>query len=164
MSENTPGPDEPQERVSERVVARECEWCGAAIEVRPRAQHQRYCSRGCRQRAYEVRTAQRRQENERAAGTAREEGPVREVVERHTMRSVRRGRAPRPVWQPAAAERVEVPVVASPTDPDQIADYLAAATAAVKDGRIPEHEYRKLFRAAGQLVQALHRSHPRGMY
>ena len=154
----------PQDRTSEHVIARECEWCGATITLNPRAQHQRYCSRGCRQRGYEVRTAQKRQQDDRAAGAAREEGPVREVVERHTVRSVRRGRAPRPVWQPPSAERVEVPVVASPTDAAQIADYLAAATAAVKDGRIPEHEYRRVFTAAGRLAAALHRAHPDGMY
>ena len=152
------------DRVYERPVARECAWCGEAITLNPRAQHQRYCSRSCRQRSYEVRTATTRQENDRAAGTARPEEPVREIVERHTVRSVRRGRAPQPIWQPPPAERVEVPVVASPADARQIADYLAAATAAVKAGTIPQHEFQRVFTAAGRLVRALHQSHPEGMY
>lgn len=154
----------PQDRTSEHVIARECEWCGATITLNPRAQHQRYCSRGCRQRGYEVRTAQRRQEDDREAGTARPEGPVREIVERHTVRSVRRGRPPEPIRQPPRTERVEVPVVASPADAAQIVDYLAAATTAVENGTIPQHQYRKVFTAAGRLVQALNRTHPDGMY
>ncbi|MFP5372514.1 MAG: hypothetical protein ACLGI3_17440 [Actinomycetes bacterium] len=47
--------------ISQRPSQTSCGWCGAAVEQGPAGRLRRYCDRSCRQRAYEVRTAQRRQ-------------------------------------------------------------------------------------------------------
>lgn len=169
MSENTPAPDGTQDRTSERILARECEWCGATITLNPRAQHQKYCSRGCRQRGYEVRTAQKRQQNDRAAGTARHEGPVREVVERHTVRNVRRGRPAEPIWQPPRVERVEVevpvevPVVASPHSAREAADFMAVTAACISEGTIALHDHKRVYQGVRALLRAFDKTHPGGL-
>ncbi|MBV2367125.1 hypothetical protein [Streptomonospora nanhaiensis] len=109
MDDTTPPPRGPRpapgrttaQTTQERTLVRECAWCGTPIELRPRAGHQRYCTRSCRQRAYEVRTAAVRHGRDLAAGTARDpQEPVREVVERHTVRTVVRRSpvVPLPSW------------------------------------------------------------------
>lgn len=68
-------------RATERLLQVDCEWCGTAVPYAGRGRPPRYCSRGCRQRAYELRTAQTRYDRDAAAGAVRTE-PVRRVVER----------------------------------------------------------------------------------
>lgn len=132
------------ERVSERPVARECAWCGTAIEIRPRAQHQRFCSRSCRQRAYEVRTATRRAQADQDAGTARrDDEPVREVVER--------------------VVEVEVPIVATPTSAREAADFMTVTAACIADGSIALHDHKRVYQGVRALLHAFDRTHPGGL-
>lgn len=161
------------ERVSERPVARECAWCGTPIELKPRAQHQRYCGRSCRQRAYEVRTAAARQEADRAAGTAREDGPVREVVEKVTVRTVRPRRAvpwpldpyrPRPHPALVVEERViEVPIVAEPTSAREAADFMTLTAVAISDGTIGVYDHKRVYQGVKRLLAAFDKTHPGGL-
>ncbi|GAA2531764.1 hypothetical protein [Pilimelia columellifera] len=74
---------QPQQRVYERPLIVLCQWCGEALLTPGRGPAPRYCSRpkSCRQRAYELRTAQARADADAAAGRLREE-PVRQVIER----------------------------------------------------------------------------------
>lgn len=65
----------------ERVLQAPCQWCGRAVRQPPTGRRLRYCGRSCRQRAYEVRTAQRRLQADVEAGTVRAE-PAERVVER----------------------------------------------------------------------------------
>ncbi|CAL9611279.1 hypothetical protein [Nocardiopsis dassonvillei] len=160
MSEHLNDARDPRpDRVTERPVARECAWCGDPIQLRPRARHQRYCSRGCRQRAYEVRTAASRQQADQAAGRARtEDEPVREVLERVTVRTARSRRPP--ALPPVVRE---VPVVAAPTKGRQVSDFLDAAAAAVADGTIPRHDLRRVHTSAHRLFKALDQAYPGGL-
>jgi hypothetical protein len=69
--------------VRERLVSRTCGWCGAPVVYRGTGRPPRYCSKSCRNRASEVRTAERRLERDIVAGRIPGDGtPVREVVER----------------------------------------------------------------------------------
>ncbi|WP_304456008.1 hypothetical protein [Nocardiopsis sp. YSL2] len=170
MSENSnENADAQHDRVIERPVARECAWCGTAIEVKPRAQHQRYCGRSCRQRAYEVRTAAARQEADQAAGTARPDEPVREVVERVTVRTVRRGRpASTPPWPAPAPRRVvevpvEVPVVASPKSAREAADFMTLTAVAISDGTIGVYDHKRVYQGVKRLLAAFDKAHPGGL-
>jgi hypothetical protein len=60
-----------------------CAWCGASVRYAGRGPRPRYCPRPrpCRQRAYEVRTAETRYGRDVAAGRLRTE-PVQVVTER----------------------------------------------------------------------------------
>lgn len=160
------------DRVHERPLARECTWCAKPITVNPRAQHQRYCSRSCRQRAYEVRTAVRRAQDAQEAGTARPEGePIREVVERVTVRTVRMGRRPDPlppgVGRSRVVERievpVEVPVVASPRSAREAADFMAVTAACLMDGSIGLHDHKRVYQGVRKLLRAFDQVHPGGL-
>lgn len=140
-------------------VVRECAWCSTPIRLRPRARHRRYCSQGCRQRAYEVRTAASRHQADQAAGRARaDEEPVREIVERVTVRTPRSHRPPAP-----PPEVREVQVVADPTKARQISDFLDAAAKAITDGTIPAHDLRRIHTSTHRLLKALDQASPGGL-
>lgn len=67
----------------ERLVRRTCAWCGVWIEYSGRGRRPTYCSKSCRNRAWEVRTAEARLHRDQDAGAipAAPE-PIREVVSR----------------------------------------------------------------------------------
>lgn len=65
----------------EREIQSPCGWCGQAIVQPVRGRKLRYCDRSCRQRAYELRTAQARHGRDLAADRVRVE-PAGRVVER----------------------------------------------------------------------------------
>ncbi|WIN00108.1 hypothetical protein ACTOB_003791 [Actinoplanes oblitus] len=73
----------------EHVVQSPCGWCGEQIQQPPRGRKLRYCDRNCRQRAYEMRTAQARRQADVDAGRIAEQ-PAERIVER-----VVRSRVPR---------------------------------------------------------------------
>lgn len=140
--------------------------------MNPRAQHQQYCSRSCRQRAYEVRTAVRRAQDAQEAGEARPSGePVREVVERVTVRTVRMGRRPDPLPPGVGRPRVEVPVevpvevtvVASPRSAREAADFMAVTAACLMDGSIGLHDHKRVYQGVKALLRAFDRTHPGGL-
>lgn len=144
------------DRTEDRPVARECAWCGAVIELRPRGRHQRYCGQSCRQRAYEVRTANSRQESATAAGDARDPAePVRELVERHTVRTVVR----------TVTQTQPVPVQSGPRlDTGRgAAQAIEAIAHAVASRRIEQHDHRRIYTALRGLLGAIDATHPGGL-
>ena len=76
-------PTGPPETVRERPVLVQCQWCGESLLCAPRGPAPRYCPRPktCRQRAYEVRTAQARADADPVDG-GRSTEPIRQVIER----------------------------------------------------------------------------------
>jgi hypothetical protein len=75
------GKEEPVPGPVERVLQTPCGWCGNPITQPPRGRRLRYCDRSCRQRAYEVRTAQARLQRDLDAERVRQE-PAERVIER----------------------------------------------------------------------------------
>lgn len=69
----------------ERLAQSPCGWCGTAITQPARGRRLRYCDRSCRQRAYELRTAQARHDRDVDAGVVRTE-PAERVIERTVHR------------------------------------------------------------------------------
>jgi hypothetical protein len=69
------------ERVTERVVSRQCRGCGGAVIYAGTGRRGMYCSARCRQRAWALRTA------ERQLNTGADPRPavVRDVIERETV-------------------------------------------------------------------------------
>ncbi|MFI5837713.1 hypothetical protein ACIA5A_28950 [Micromonospora sp. NPDC051300] len=67
--------------VTEHEIETPCGWCGNAIVQPPTGRKRRYCDRSCRQRAYELRTAQRRHQSDVDAGRIRSV-PAQRVIER----------------------------------------------------------------------------------
>jgi hypothetical protein len=94
---------------TDRQVARTCARCEAWIPYTGVGRIPKYCSQNCRQRAYELRTAEARHARDVEAGRATD-GPVREVVERTETitRTVVRQAPPEVVYRdaprPAAPE------------------------------------------------------------
>jgi endogenous inhibitor of DNA gyrase (YacG/DUF329 family) len=87
----------------ERVTRTPCAWCGTAIEPRPRGRPARFCSRSCRQRDYELRTAAARYGADVAAGRIHQE-PAERVIERTVLAK----HPTRPAdWEAALAELAE---------------------------------------------------------
>lgn len=74
---------EGKDRTHERLVSIECAHCGAVTAYRGSGRRPRYCSPTCRTRAWELRRATTRLERDDPRPTV-----VREVVERHTERTV----------------------------------------------------------------------------
>lgn len=64
--------------VRDRLQGRTCAWCTTYVPYSGRGRPPRYCSKSCRNRAWEVRTAERRLQRDIAAAAVRAE-PVREV-------------------------------------------------------------------------------------
>ncbi|WP_431914464.1 hypothetical protein [Nonomuraea jabiensis] len=64
--------------VRDRLQGRTCAWCATYIPYSGRGRPPNYCSNSCRNRAWEVRTAERRLQRDIAAAAVRAE-PVREV-------------------------------------------------------------------------------------
>ncbi|MFI6134000.1 hypothetical protein [Micromonospora sp. NPDC051141] len=67
--------------VTEHEIESPCGWCGNAIVQPPTGRKKRYCDRSCRQRAYELRSAQQRHQADVDAGRIRTV-PAQRVVER----------------------------------------------------------------------------------
>lgn len=93
-----------QDPADERLVSRTCGWCGGTIAYSGRGRRPTYCRKACRNRAWEVRSAERRLGRDLASGAASSE-PVREVV----------SRPPKPLPAPAPA---------APRTPTRVADWV----------------------------------------
>jgi hypothetical protein len=61
------------------LQSRTCAWCGARMTYTGRGRPPRYCGKSCRNRAWEVRTTERRLQRDVALAAATTE-PVREVI------------------------------------------------------------------------------------
>ncbi|MFE3454970.1 hypothetical protein ACFXJ8_39210 [Nonomuraea sp. NPDC059194] len=66
-------------RVEHRLDSRSCAWCRYPVPYSGRGRPPSYCSKSCRNRAWEVRSAEARLQRDIAAGVLRTE-PVREVI------------------------------------------------------------------------------------
>jgi len=62
-----------------RIERRTCAWCGEWMTYSGHGPMRTYCSKSCKNRAWELRSAERRLGRDLAAGRA-DPGPVREVV------------------------------------------------------------------------------------
>ncbi len=86
-------------RVQERLEGRSCGWCNVFVAYSGRGRPRLYCSKSCRNRAWEVRSAETRLQRDIAAGAARSE-PVREVI-RQTVVQTRPASPPAEQGAPA---------------------------------------------------------------
>lgn len=66
-------------RVERRLDSRTCAWCRNPVPYSGRGRPPTYCSKSCRNRAWEVRSAEARLRRDIAADVLRTE-PVREVI------------------------------------------------------------------------------------
>ncbi len=130
---------------AERLVRRTCAWCGTWIEYSGRGRRPTYCTKSCRNRAWEVRSAEARAERDRDAGTATAKTePVREVVSR-----------------PA-------PAPPTPKVPTRIADwtrYLGELTGQLRDGDLAKKywDHPKLMNGLLDALDALNEVTPGGL-
>lgn len=131
------------QQVSETVIARTCAWCGREMTVTQRTgRPRRYCSKNCRNRASEARTAAPRLALQLAAGHLAA-APVREVVERTVTEPLIPADAR--AWVAALGELAR-----------QLGD------PASKTSR--EHwQHRRILTALAEATAALDRAHPGGL-
>jgi hypothetical protein len=132
-------------RITEAAVTRTCAWCGDEMTLTQRTgRPRRYCSKSCRNRASELRTAVPRLALQLAAGRVAA-GPVREVVERTVS-------------------------LTEPLIPVDAHGWAAALTELARQLGDPgsktarEHwQHRRLLTALTEAVTALDRAHPGGL-
>jgi len=144
-------------RVTERVVGRDCEHCGTWVDYSGTGRPPRYCSKNCRNRASELRTAEARIGRQLAAGQLRTE-PVREVIERTTERVIERTRT-RYAALPAAAQ----PAPATAREWAAQLHQLAADLRAPGPLQRRHFDHRHLHHALADVLAALNDVHPGGL-
>lgn len=131
-----------------RLLRRTCAFCGSWIDYSGAGRYPTYCSKSCRNRAWEVRSAERRlgRTLTAGAGTVATTGePVREVVTRVVREHPRGVRTPT-----AAAEWT------------RHLEELARQLRAEQLGR--EHwNHGRLFAAVTEVLAALDEAHPGGL-
>ncbi len=137
--------DDAQERITDRLIGRECASCGTWIAYRGRGRRPRYCRASCRQRAWSVRRAAEQ------LGTLDGAGPqvVTEVRERLVER-------PKPVT-----------VLRDPSNPREWVTVLDALAAQLHDPMssvAAQHwQHGRLEAALTAAWQALDAAHPGGL-
>lgn len=114
---------------TERPTQLPCQWCGKAVPQARTGRLKHYCDRSCRQRAYEVRTAEARLQRDLGAGRVRAE-PAERVVERVEHRA----------W---------------PTDVETWARGIGVLTGQVRDGTIKAHQHQRILWRLRDLAAAL---------
>ncbi|RVX39148.1 hypothetical protein EDD27_1495 [Nonomuraea polychroma] len=137
--------------VRDRLQGRTCAWCATYIPYSGRGRPPSYCSRSCRNRAWEVRTAERRLQRDIAAAAMRAE-PVREVRTETITRTRTRVQTRLERRPPSTAK-------------DWV-EHLAALTGQLrKDGTLaPRHwDHRKLYHALMEALVVLGDAHPGGL-
>jgi hypothetical protein len=127
----------------ERLEKRTCGWCGVWMPYDGKGRPRTYCSKAHRNRAWEVRSAQARLDDDLAAGRATAE-PVREVVSR-----------------PA-------PAPPAPKVPYQAAvwvEFLAELSGQLRDGQLGKAHWQhlKLMNALFDTLDALNKATPGGL-
>jgi hypothetical protein len=132
-----------------RLDGRTCAWCGRYVPYSGRGRPPAYCSKSCRNRAWEVRTAERRLHRDIAAGAAAA-GPVREVI-----------RETRVITAPA--ERAESR--GAPTTAHQWIPHLEECARQVREGELGrQHWYHvNLYDALTGVLAELAEMHPGGL-
>src|SRR5690625_4399112 len=149
MADETNEPEIVQERT--RRVPTACAWCGTELTDTGKGRPRRYCSRSCRQREYELRSAQARYDRDLEAGAARDhDEPVAETVTRTVY-----------------VERSPLPHVQVTNMPDlrarAVQEHLEEVAKAVRDGRIAAHDHPRVWRGVQALLAALDDAHPGGI-
>ncbi len=139
-----------EDPADERLVSRTCGWCGELMVYRGVGRRPKYCSKSCKNRAWEVRSAQRRLDRDIAAGTASTE-PVREVVSR----------------PPKPEPKAPAPRQAAPRAPVRIADWvkLLAVLEEQLHGELgPKYwDHPKLLKSLNSVLGALDQATPGGL-
>jgi len=146
-------------RVHERLEGRACGWCGVFVAYSGRGRPRLYCSKSCRNRAWEVRSAEARLQRDIVAGTARSE-PVREVI-RQTVVQTRP--APPPI-APSGAEQ-NAPAADSPTTATGWMALLQELTEQLREGELGRQHWHheKLYRRLVDVAATLGEAYPGGM-
>jgi hypothetical protein len=149
------------ESVRRTVIRRTCGWCGTEISPRAKGKGRprTYCSRSCRQRAYEVRTARERQDAAQEAGTARrDDEPVREVVREVVTRTRLVPSGPgTPTPDPWEREDTAPAREAGPPRPRELQRLLVRAAAAIAQGEYSYSEVERIMRGVSQASTAADR-------
>ncbi|MER5624338.1 hypothetical protein ABT061_25220 [Streptosporangium sp. NPDC002544] len=143
-------------RVHERLEGRSCGWCGVHVAYSGRGRPAIYCSKSCRNRAWEVRSAEARLQRDIAAGTVRTE-PVREVV-RETVVQTR--------FVPAPCEPAELGAgSAVPATAQQWLAHLEELAAQLREGELGrQHWYHaRLYNAMIGALVDLGAAYPGGL-
>jgi len=149
-------------RVQERLEGRSCDWCGVHVAYAGRGRPRSYCSKSCRNRAWEVRSAEARLQRDIVAGAARSE-PVREVI-RQTVVQTRP--APPPI-APSGAEQ-SAPAALTAASPTTAAGWmalLAELAEQLREGELGRQHWHheKLYRRLADVAAALGEAYPGGM-
>ncbi|MFD8562967.1 hypothetical protein ACFV1N_37315 [Streptosporangium canum] len=102
MRSDDPPPQVVARHVRQRVESRTCPWCSAKVPYTGRGRPAEYCSKACRNRAWEVRSAERRLQRDIAAGLR--QLPMREVIretvtETHVVTVQGPPREPATAWE-----------------------------------------------------------------
>ncbi|GAB3154929.1 hypothetical protein [Microbispora hainanensis] len=140
-------------RVDHRLQSRTCAWCGTAVPYSGRGRPASYCSKSCRNRAWEVRTAEARLQRDIATGALRAE-PVREVIRETVTRTQIITARPEPAaW----------PVV--PTTAREWLAHLGALADQVREGELSRQHWHhvKLYNALLGVLVDLGEAYPGGM-
>jgi hypothetical protein len=148
-------------RTRDRVVSRECAFCGTPVVYGGRGRPSRYCSASCRHRAWAIRQAER----QLAAGADPRPRVVREVIERTTERVVVR-RAPVTSW----AVPVSAPATPAPAVPERARDWVPLLDELRGQLGDPTHtmsqaywDHERLYQALLHAVTMLGQAHPGGL-
>ncbi|MFE2943428.1 hypothetical protein ACFXKG_30895 [Streptomyces sp. NPDC059255] len=138
----------------DRLIERTCDWCGAPVPYTGKGRPPRYCSPAHRNRAYELRRAEKRADRPVSEG-GRSPEPVREVVERTetVVRTVVR-EGPVEIRQ-VPARRLSGQPYTLPEDVLEWAQMLRHLRRAVDDGKIPTAFREKLAQACELTARAL---------
>lgn len=160
----TPAADDGQEHdvpviedVRDKLLTITCDWCGTQISVRKtgKGRPRRYCDRSCRQRAYEVRTAQARLERDQEAGKARrDDQPVEKLIERTVYRTRLLPPAQPPARDPWQREDTSPGPDTGPPRPRELQRLLARAAAAIAQGEYSYSEVERIMRGVDQMKVA----------
>ncbi|MDP9848138.1 hypothetical protein [Streptosporangium lutulentum] len=152
-----PQPDVPVEvHVYEQLLGRSCGWCRQHVSYSGRGRPASYCSKSCRNRAWEVRSAEARLQRDIATGAVRT-GPVREVIRETVVQT-------RLVPEPAAQPRVETTTVV-PATANAWRVHLDELTRQLREGELGRQHWHheKLYRALIDVVAALGEAYPGGI-
>ncbi|GGK94045.1 hypothetical protein Ppa06_70010 [Planomonospora parontospora subsp. parontospora] len=139
-------------RAEYRLGGRTCAWCGQYVAYSGRGRPASYCSKSCRNRAWEVRSAEARLQRDIAAGALRTE-PVRE-----TIREI--------VTENTIVVRRTKPDPIVPTAARQWIDVLAELREQLRTGELGRKHWQhaKLYDALADVVTALGEAHPGGLH
>lgn len=132
---------QPNDHITEHLVARECGACGSPIPYAGRGRPPKYCGAACRQHAWALRAAE------------------------HTLTT---GADPRPdVVHETRERRIEPPAPRTPQSPREWADIVHALADQLADTSTDLHRqhwhHQQLYNALNRAVAALDDAHPGGV-